>query len=130
MGASRGHSSSPSGGLWSDLPTSQQQRGCSHFSGGGTVAGAGEGVQGVTPAHRNENGDPLGEDNTSQLSPGVLQGNPNHNPFPPHTCLPVALLLPSGSIPALRKVVPGCHLVISLGQGPWVTFNNFLFVHF
>lgn len=73
----------------------------------------GKGCKKPPPAHRDEAGHPLGEDTTFQLSPGVLQA-----PFPPHTHLPAPLLLPFGSIPAVRKACQAVTWSLPLARVP------------
>lgn len=101
----------PLGALWSNPP---------HLT--GTAATSvrvgqwqelGKGCKNPPPAPRDEAGDPLGEDTTFQLSPGVLQ-----SPFPLRPHLPVPLLLPSGSSPALRKACQAVTCSLPLASVP------------
>lgn len=73
----------------------------------------GKGCRKPPPAHRDEAGDHRGGDTTFQLSPGVFQGL-----FPPCPHLPVPLLLPFGSIPALRKACQAVTWSLPLARVP------------
>lgn len=106
--------------LWEPLEQPPPpHRDCSHFCEGGTVAGAGKGVQESSPSSQGRGWRPPWGGHPISTQPwGSPESLPTLSPPPCTSAAPLWLQ------PCPEEGLPGCHLLTSLGQRPWLTLGQ------